>query len=82
MILLSPEEIEELSKWWLDAAEEVDWATTVAKAQLKQLHRWGEELCYDHNGEQRKELGLFVKRHECPICWQALKKEVDSCKNG
>ena len=76
MVLLSPEKIEELSEWWLDAVEEVDWATTVAKSQLKQLHKWGEEMCYDHNGAQRKEQNWYVKRHDCPECWQALKEEV------
>ena len=48
MISLSPEEIEKLSEEWLEAAEEVDWADMMCKAQLEQLHKWGEEMCYDH----------------------------------
>ena len=76
MILLSPEKIEKLSEEWLEAAEEVDWATTVAHAQLKQLHKWGEEMCYDHNGAQKKEQNWYVKRRECPVCWNALEGEL------
>lgn len=49
-----------------------------AKAQLKNVLEWGEELCYDHNGEQRREQGWRVKRRECPICWQALLEEVSN----
>ncbi len=49
---------------------------TVAKAQLKQLHKWGQELCFDHNGAQRKEQDWFVKRHDCPVCWNALEEEL------
>ena len=59
-----------------DTQSVADYAQTVAHAQLKQVVECGEELCYDHNGEQREEQGWFVKRHDCPQCWQDLKKEA------
>ncbi len=77
MVLLSPEKIIAYSTKdceYCDLAVEVGkWA---AKAQLKKVVEWGNELCYDHNGEQREEQGWFVKRHDCPLCWQDLKKEA------
>ncbi len=54
----------------------------IAKAQLKQVVEWGDKTCYDHNGEQREEQGWFVKRHDCPKCWQDLKKEASLDMKG
>lgn len=81
-ILLNDEEIKALRfAIILDRSTPEDilglYAKGVAKAQLKAVAKWGEELCYDHNGTQRKEQGWHVKRHECPICWLVLLKEVD-----
>ena len=73
MVLLSSEEIEELSTWWLDAAEEVDRATTVAKSQLKQVMEWGEERCPHPSTFDGQCLN---HKRMCPECWQALKKEA------
>ena len=43
---------------------------------LRQMVEWGDELCLDHNGEQRKEQGWKVRRRECLGCWQELQEEV------
>ena len=51
-------------------------AVNVSKAQAKKIYEWGNEECYDHNGEQRKEQGWRVKRRECYECWQELLKEL------
>ncbi len=77
MILLSDEEIKIFS-WNLERSPEgyMDNAQRIALAQLKQLHEWGEEMCYDHNGAQRKELRWDVKHRECSICWQVLEGEL------
>lgn len=78
-MILSEEEIDlvlekVLNNWWLDC--KVTPQSSIAKAQLKKVYEWGDEDCYDHNGEQRKEQGWRVKRRECPLCWQALLEEV------
>ena len=82
MVLLNPEELKQ-------AQESVGWfcsdndfygyfkgLNAIAKAQLKKVVEWGQELCKDHNRTQREEQGWFVKRHDCPQCWQDLKKEA------
>ena len=78
-VLLSDEEI----KGYMVESEDADgraliaWARHIRKAQLKQVVKWGEEMCKDHNRTQRKELRWDVKHRECSICWQALKKEAE-----
>ncbi len=78
MILLSPEKIKIFS-WNLERSPEgyMDNAQRIALVQLKEVVKWGDELCYDHNGAQRKEQGWYVKRCECPPCWQVLLKEAE-----
>ena len=66
-ILLTSEEIEALSEWWLNAPEEVDWAETLNKAQLKKVVEWGDTGC------SHQRVGL---RKNCPTCWQSLKEEA------
>uniref|UniRef100_A0A6M3JTU1 Uncharacterized protein n=1 Tax=viral metagenome TaxID=1070528 RepID=A0A6M3JTU1_9ZZZZ len=58
-ILLTEDEIEALSVWWLDAPEAVDWAETLNRAQVKKVSDF---LC-DFGEEKTLE-----------ACWQALKK--------
>ena len=91
MILLSPEEIKEALRGikapsstleleeWFGGMDKffMEVKRQVAKVQLKKVVEWGEEMCYDHNGAQRKEQNWYVKRRECPICWQALEEEIE-----
>ena len=70
-MLLSPEKIEELSKWWLDAAEEVDWATTVARAQLKQVVEW----LQSKNVAKLPDNSLIIALAD-DEGWQALLEEI------
>ena len=68
MILLTDKEINRLSEEWLDADEDVDWATMMNKAQLKKVMKWGIGFCHHKDGP------LF--RRECPHCWQVLLDEA------
>ncbi len=70
-ILLTEIEIDQLSEEWLGADEDVDWAEMMCKAQLKKVVEWGEIACGHDIG------GYCVKRWACPICRQAILKEVE-----
>jgi len=79
--ILSDEQVFELSRSEDDGgryAYSYEHVEKCLKAQRKEALRrfveWGEELCYDQNGEQRREQGWRVKRRECPICYQELRK--------
>ncbi len=56
----------------------VIYARAIAQAAhdnvLRQVAEWGKELCFDHNGAQRREQKWSVKRRECSLCWQELSK--------
>ena len=45
-ILLTEEEISNLSEEWLNADEDVDWANYLCKAQLRKLIEWLEDRGY------------------------------------
>ena len=62
MIRLTDEEINRLTEEWLDADEDVDWATMMNKAQLRKA------LEYIHN--KVSTTGITVKE------WQTLLEEV------
>ena len=40
----------------------------VARAQLKNVAKWGEEICNEHP--------FCGKRRDCIYCWQSLKEEA------
>ena len=44
----------------------------LAKAQLKKVVEWGDDLCLEHANKQV----INVYKRECPQCWQALLEEV------
>ena len=67
-MLLTGEEINELTEVWFNADEDVDWAITLVQAQLKKVMKWGIGPCHHKDGP------LF--RRECPHCWQDLLEEV------
>ena len=83
MILLSPEEIAGIKTKQIKPINTfhrqplIDMQLeAVAKAQLKRVVKWGQELCKDHNRTQWEKQGWHIKRCECPICWQDLEKEL------
>ncbi len=56
-----------------------------AKAQAKKMVKWGDDDCTEHGHFHTAELlteyggskaTYPYERHECPECWQQLKKEV------
>ena len=74
MILLTDEEIENTR---LEAIIDEPCSTppevlkdiqlkAIAKAQLKKVHRYGDEHCHHQPGLRR----------QCPMCWQSLLDEV------
>ena len=67
-MLLTGEEINELTEVWFNADEDVDWAITLVQAQLKKIVEWGIGFCRHKDGP------LF--KRECPHCWQDLLDEV------
>ena len=48
--------------------------TAVAKAQLKKVVEWGNEVCVDDAHHPRFQCML---RHCCLTCWQSLLKEIE-----
>ncbi len=70
-IILSPEEIEQVSEEWLNADEDVDWANSLNKAQLKKVVEWGDEECLEHGWGAED-----TARKRCWSCWQVLLEEV------
>jgi len=72
-ILLTEDEIEALSVWWLDAPEAVDWAETLNRAQVKKVVEWVNEHC-PHAGPPGDD--PTQEKKYCNACWQALKKEA------
>ena len=86
MILLTDEEID---KAYLEASLSIPDSPTelfdisrhhdraIAKAQLKKVVEWGDELC-PHSEVMRGVLIYHDKlRRECLTCWQALLKEIE-----
>lgn len=56
-----------------DYADIIEVIRTSAKAQLKKVAEWGNELCKEHPEVNYPEKGThYNKRHDCPICWQTL----------
>jgi len=50
---------------------------SIAKAQLKKVHSWGDELCDGScRGVPRAGLDWYIKKRECRGCWQALLEEI------
>ena len=70
-ILLSPEEIEALSEEWLEAEEDVDWADTLCRAQLRKVVEW---LWGDCDDATHADFGLI--RIDCNECGHSLKEEA------
>ena len=49
------------------------------KAQLKKVVEWSNEDCDDHIHSHVKDNELQhskIRRRECPLCWQALLREI------
>ena len=45
-----------------------------AKAQLKKLEEWGEEICLDLGHTHKLD---YLPRHSCSECWQSLIGEIE-----
>ena len=78
MILLSPEEIKEVYHSCSVGGfirSEVEKA--IARAQLKKVVEWGNEDCTEHGFIITEEVLKYPPRHQCPKCWQVLRKEVN-----
>ena len=75
MIRLTDEEVDKLSEEWLDADEDVDWATMMNKAQLKKVYEWGTSGC-PHGGCLPG--GHYeLSKSQCSRCWQVLLEEME-----
>jgi len=72
-ILLTEDEVGALSEWWANAPEEVDWAETLNRAQLKKVVEWLLDECENEEHEHGYS-GCEFLRYECAECRQALKK--------
>ena len=68
-MLLTGEEINELTEVWFNADEDVDWAITLVQAQLKKIVEWGNERCPHFEGTIG---GQTPTKRECYHCWQTL----------
>ena len=71
MILLTNKEIESIPT--TNQGGNVD-DLNIAKAQLKKVMEWGEEMCLDPQHTHKLD---YKQRHNCYRCWQDLLKECE-----
>jgi len=71
MILLTDKEVNRLSEEWLDADEDVDWATMMNKAQLKKVVEYLQERW---NGTEYEFYNIVAIPKED---WQSLLAKVE-----
>lgn len=46
---------------------------------VKKVLEWCDEVCEEHPEVNYPEVGTHLnKRHDCPLCWEALKKLVET----
>ncbi len=62
-----------------DKTKQKEVADSIAKAQLKKIHSWGNEICEKHpRWVTQGDVTTCDKplKRECGLCWQALLDEV------